>query len=594
MPPRKSAAPALAQDWQDEASPAIISRGKAYFDSGLVKPVNKPVGERQSFIVQGSEPYTVQLHPTDLYLNSCTCPHAVTVSICKHMVAAKLFSLAPLPPSSQPQTTTPAKPKASAKDQEILANIEFLRTRTAEDLSNWLTLQCDKNPLLAQQLTQWRSQTKDLPQTPAQWKHYLTQAMPQRRGMWGRELALWVKHAMESTELLQQEVVAQPANILAAAEVALRRLFKIWETCDDSNGEAQDLYAHLQDILYASVAQQSPPASWLKNWFELIEDDPLSFWDEAKLLALAAEPLRQAYARKAAEEWASIENAAKNAPKPARRETEASWERSWRRDENRSKWRKRYLWSLQQELSTEGWLKAMQQTSNSEMEWIELVQACEKHQQPRLALQYVQQGLQLFNNSDRLQQLLLTCYRRDGWDTEAYDLAVKSLWSKPEDEARLAAVLDCAASLGKNREQEFQSLLQKCIAAAQPPYGSRQGKDMHIAIIWLLSEDHWEQALELLAQPGMVCSWESLVKKLAQRLPESHHQQSAQLLQALLDQKMAQAKSPYAAELQLVKQICARLPKTDRIDWLQSLRKSYLRKSNFVIGLDEILSKYSA
>ena len=590
MASKKSSSPAasLLQPWLDEVDPGVLSRGEKYYRSGVVAPAATQRKGHQSFVVQGSEPYFVHLHDSDLYRNSCTCPHAESVNICKHMVAAKLYALGPPPAEARPSANHSENNKVSAKVQEIQANIAFLRARSAEELCNWIGLQCDSNPQLAQQLSRWRNQSQDVPQTPAQWRRYLTQAMPQRRDMWGRELQRWVNDALESLELLRQQVTQQPAHIRYAAEVALRRLFKIWESCDDSNGEGQELYAALQELLKASIHEEAPPASWLGDWLQLMEDDPLGHWDEAGLLAVAGESLRQAFARKACEEWQAI--ASKPQTRPRNQGTNAAWHFRFQQNMQRRQWRRRYLWSVQQEQSTEAWLHVMQKTADDELEWIELVAACEQHQQPRLALQYAQQGLSLFKGSDRLQQQLLQCYRRDGWDQEAYELAKTCLNANPTEVQRLDALLDCAKAIGISRDQQFKDLWQNAIATARPPYGAQAGKDIHIALLWLLHEDQWEQALDLLDQPGMVCSEELLIKQLARRLPDTHQKQAADLLQALLFKNMERAKSPYSAELQLVKQIRARLPAEDRSTWLQSLRKIYLRKSNFIHGLDQMMA----
>ena len=593
-PKRPSATTYLPPQWLDEAGPAIITRGTQYAQTGAVTLAPSQRSGKTGFVVQGTQPYTVYLHDSDLYLNSCTCPHASSVTICKHMVAAKLFSQGFHPetvhsPSVETTTTAPSKP--SAKVQEIQANIDFLKSRSAEDLSHWIALQCDKNLALAQQLSLWRGQSQDLPQTPAQWKRYLTQAIPQRRNMWGREFQRWESQALESLDLLRQQASLQPANIRLAVEIALHRLFKIWESCDGSNGEGQELYAQLQEILRLSVSAESPPASWLGDWLQLIEDDPLGFSDEAAILALAAEPLRQAYSRRAAVEWQAI--ASQPSLASNRRQSNANWEHHFQKSRLRRLWRKRYLLSVQQESSTEAWLHVMQQTAHEQSEWIDLVATCERHQQPRLALQYARQGLTLFKDCDPLQQQLLHCYRRDGWDEEAFALAQKCLQHKTTDVRRLDELLECAVGLGMDREQQFQALLETAIQTATPLYGEQQGKDIHIALIWLLHEDRGEQALELLAQPGMGCSWESLIRQLALRLPDSHHSQAAQLLKNLLERSMKAAKSPYSTELQLVKQIHARLSDDERTQWLQTLHKNYQRKSSFVQGLVQLTNNFT-
>jgi hypothetical protein len=73
--------------------------------------------------------------------------------------------------------------------------------------------------------------------------------------------------------------------------------------------------------------------------------------------------------------------------------------------------------------------------------------------------------------------------------------------------------------------------------------------------------------------------------------PHSENQQTAQRvkrLKAQLTQAMRSAYSPYRNELQLVRDICELMPKSERFNWLADLRKTYKAKRSFVRELPKI------
>ncbi|HJJ27019.1 MAG TPA: SWIM zinc finger family protein [Methanocorpusculum sp.] len=77
----------LPKNWMSYFESRIVSRGKEYFDEGLVKNI-KSKEDIITASVLGNDTYFVQLYyHNDEFMMSCTCPHADDGNNCKHMAA---------------------------------------------------------------------------------------------------------------------------------------------------------------------------------------------------------------------------------------------------------------------------------------------------------------------------------------------------------------------------------------------------------------------------------------------------------------------------------------------------------------------------
>lgn len=573
--------PDLPERWQGITDPGVYDRGVNYFLQNKVQEIDTPsAAHERYFIVQGSAQYDVMLDLQQPLRSYCDCPHAESVAVCKHMVAAWMSAHAGAPPAIL-RTAAGKTAKASARLQEMQANVDFLQSRSAEQLSQWIGEQCDRDPQLAKQLSLWRTSTLNSPQTPAQWRKYLTQAMPQRRDLYGRELQRWATDAQQALQPLAQQLPLQPGNIRAAATIALMRLYKLWETADDSQGQLHDLHDWLRDLLLQSLSAEAPPASWLKDWMALMQADPMGDWNEQGILTLGGTALQQAYYQQAIAAWQQwCQDHPGSTIKPRRGYVSDDWMRS----RERSTLRKRYLLAMKASLDTPGLILLMQQTAQSESDWTEAVAFCEAQNHPREAMACVQMSLQAHPDHLGLQTQLLHCYQRDGWDEEALALAQKLLRQRPDDLKRLDAVLQCAAALGQSKETALQAEVAYALTRKSLNIHGKKCTDISAPVHWLLREDQWQQALALLDQAQVFCD-SSTRRKLALHLPAGQHPRAVQLLQEILEQNMPSAYSPYQEELQLVRLIWARLPPEAVTTWLDDLRQRFQRKVNFIKGL---------
>lgn len=600
----------LPPSWQLLTSSTIYDRGADYFRRGKVLALQAAAhGTAHRFAVQGSQRYQVSIDPEDPLQSHCDCPHAQSVPVCKHMVAAWLAmqtganQTVHLPASLQEAAAAavqavlnrrsatqgkaaPATGKAAAKLQDMQADMDFLQTRSAAELCAWIAQQCDRDPQLAQQLGLWRQQQQPQPRSTAQWRSFLTQAMPQRRHLYGRDLQRWANDAMAALQPLDQLLESQPAGIRTASTLALQRLYKLWETADDSHGQLYDLHGWLQDLLQRSVHAEAPPASWLKDWQALLEADPLGNWDEAAFLEGAGQALQQAYARHAVAAWEAWNQAH---PPATRAQRKTAWSDDFEHNIERSRLRQRYLWAMGRSMDMGAHIALMQQTAASYSDWLDTVEFCERHQRLREALASAQQGLLQHPDHDGLQTALLTCFRRDGWDEEAHTLAQRLLSRRPHDIQRLDTVLECAVALGHARSDMLATLVEQALHKTPHPADRSQPsrRDISLPVAWLLHEGQWQRALELLDLPDHWCEQRTLLQ-LALRLPATQHARAVQLLQSRLALDMQSSSSPYHEELQLVRHTLARMPAADTAAWLTELRERYARKSNFIKGLNAL------
>ena len=73
----------------------------------------------------------------------------------------------------------------------------------------------------------------------------------------------------------------------------LRKIYKIAEHADDSNGEIGGLMRDVQDQLLGALKSSPPPAKWLDDWFALMAEDPWGMWNEQAVVEVAGPALQQ-------------------------------------------------------------------------------------------------------------------------------------------------------------------------------------------------------------------------------------------------------------------------------------------------------------
>lgn len=607
------------EDWQDElsddalremAGDDVFERGQAYFLTGKVSMARDGGGDA-TFKVKGTQTYSTELYFEDMGLHmDCTCPHAKGGGFCKHMVAAGLFWRCRLdgnePPGLENKAQIASKLIANQKRQatvaskrEALKGFVFAQDarQLAEQLWNWANEDRD----LMAALKSWHAQSAAL-DGPEGWKAGIAAILEKSRNFydWG-ESSAYARRAAAVFPLLEKIVKASPEQGRAACAFALRKLYKVGEHADDSSGMIGDLMHGVQALLLKALKAEPPPGQWLDEWFALMEADPWGLWNESEVLDAAGQAVQRQYSERVGKDWHAYVKSLSATPKPADAKSKpvaraASIARgggAW--DPVRAKLRKRFIDDLKRQGDGAAVQEALAASADGAGEHSELVAWCESLGKTREALDYALRARKLFPNDWRSEEDLLRCDERDGWDNEA--LAIRrSRFEKNPGVQQFDALLKAAGAAGLDVSAYRESLdhwaaeRERQSQEPQPPWfrpvPANQGRLVTTRVRWLMHEKKWDQALALV-QPPHACDGE-LLYQLAQKVRKNHPQKALALLQRVFASSMPKASTPYAEELQLVKEVAQLMAQPDRGQWLARLRAEYKIKRNFIKGLDAL------
>ncbi|MEF9942593.1 MAG: hypothetical protein RR758_00165 [Burkholderiaceae bacterium] len=133
-----------------EAGESVFKRGLAYWQEQRVDELEGG-GDRYDAIVQGSEPYRVQIRVSESRIHGeCDCPHAADGFFCKHMVATALAGLSPSSAdASAPASVEPVSSPRGARREALLA---FLRARDPAWLVDRLLNACERDSVFGAEL----------------------------------------------------------------------------------------------------------------------------------------------------------------------------------------------------------------------------------------------------------------------------------------------------------------------------------------------------------------------------------------------------------------------------------------------------------
>lgn len=604
-------------DWQaalsdaalrDVAGAAVFARGQTYAASGAVQEpaLSYPQARRQIALqatVLGTQRYSagVLVNENDDVQGDCDCPHAQDGNFCKHQVALALTLRgmlggdAPVPdPQAKKKVAAAAKrAQTQAGNREALKT--FVQGQSAAVLADRLWAWAEMDRDLMADLKAWAAQSRAGTDSKAL-ASAITELLRNTRDFldW-RDSGAYARRAEQVLPMLEPLLARDPAQLRELCEHALRRLYKVAEHADDSNGEIGGVMQGLMDLLLRALQAEPPPGAWLERWFALMADDPWGFWNESAVLDAAGPAVQARYAERAAKDWQTWldKHPADGAPTGktgvGRNLRAASISGShW--DYERHRLRKRYLDSLRQQDDPQALLDAMRSSAESAAEYQDLVQFCEAQGRNREAFQFAQAAHKLFPKDVRSEADLLRCYERDGWDEEALTIRQAQLERTP-DVDRYRAVLDAAERAGRDREayrDELFAWAQTQETPSRATFGIRGiGQDkphgeriVSVRVQWLLSERKLDEALTLAQAPNR-CN-PNLLLALARKLPAKRHAEAVPLLLRVFDVEMAGASSPYQKPLALVQEALERMAPAQRSEWLAYLRAQYKAKRNFI------------
>ncbi len=595
---------------REMAGEDLFERGHAYFSAGKVS-MPRDGGGNATFTVKGTQTYSTELYFEDVGLHTaCTCPHAQEGAFCKHMVAAGLFWRCKLEGNAAPALANTAqtaiKSIASQKRQATVASKRdalkaFVFAQDATSLAEklWQLAETDRDMMAV--LKSWHAQSVAV-QEPGGWKDAIATMLEKSRSFYGwAESNAYARRAEAVYPLLERIAHASPEQGRAACAYALRKLYKVGEHADDSGGMIGDLMYGVQALLLKTLKAAPPPAQWLDEWFALMEADPWGLWRESDVLEVAGPLVQKRYSERVQADWlACVQSMSEQTSFDAQGKRKArsliftGVSGGW--DAERSKLRRRYIEDLKRQGDDAAVLQALSASLKEAHEHSELIAWCESMNKMREALDYALKARKLFPQDWRIQDDLLRCYERDGWDAEALAIHRTRLEHNPSPE-KFDAVLKAAVAAGHDR-QTYRASLYEWVAEREVQDAkfkpsrlsfsrpTNTGRSVTTRATWLLHESKTDEALALV-QPPHACD-DKLLYTLAKKIRDTKPAEALALLHRVFAARMPQASTPYTDVLELVAQVASLMKQPDHGQWLARLRAEYKAKRNFIKGLDAL------
>jgi hypothetical protein len=593
---------------------SVFARGQTYACGDSVQDADLSFSDDEQTIslqatVQGTQPYSVDvvLTENDAVAGDCDCPHAQEGYFCKHQVALALVlrgmlggDAPAIDPVAQKKVAASAKrAKTQASNRASLQN--FVNQQSAAYLAQrlWDWAELDRN--LMADLKGWAAQAQAMGDPKSLTKAITELLRSNREFLDWRECAAYVHRAGKVLPLLQPWLQKDPVQLRELCDHALRRLFKVAEQADDSNGEIGDLMHGVMDLMLAALKAQPPEAAWLDRFFALQQADPWGLWSERAVIDAAGAAVQAAFAKRAVTDWQAWQankctaQADASAVKGALRKRSELVVSSWgaeRYDPERQKLRQRYLDCIERQDDPLAMMEAMHSSAQDAGEFSQLVEYCEKHRKLREAMGYALEAYKKFPKDGRAEANVLRCYERDGWDEEALVIRRRQLEARPDVE-HFRAALKSAQNAGRDvasyRAELFAWAQAQELKVRAAPSWSRQAgpageRDVSIRVRWLLADKQLDEALALVQAPHRCDA--KLLREIAAKLPASRNQEALPLLLRAFEFAMPSASTPYTDVLEIVKEAIVRMEPLPRAQWLASLGAQYKAKRNFIKGLD--------
>ncbi len=597
----------------------------------------------------------LHLHCTCPAADNGICKHMVAAGMLwrAHLGGENVEQKQPLPPmKSTPSATklgvtdallsTPAGKRRATVEAKRQALAEFLNSRSISELAAKLLEAANEDRHLMSQLKVWQAQQTATQAAPGKaqakaWKEVITELLKKRSSLYHwKNLRPYIEGADQALELIKKLNQHDALQAREACIFAMRKLYAVAMHCDDSGGLLGGVMRDVQGLLCDSLRLQPPQgkeaAPFGHNLYKLIAEDPWGLWAEAEVLAAAGADVQAWAEKQAATDWLDLLQrmtrftqeqvqskqaleVRKAQPKKTAQERRAislaetehlerferySGEYGKLRSQ-RNLIRQRYRTALERQTDMQALYALLQQciepqTLAEASDWIALIEWCNAHQREREMLRWVQAALKVFPDDWRLKEMLLTCYERDGYDSEALEIRLNKLKTSPTAE-HYALALQAAQRAGRDltafRAELFDWVQQREIHAMSQPmyrsYGPRADtrRDVSTRVAWLLHDKRVDEALALAETPDTVTEL-GLLQTLASKVQRQQASRAAKLLLRVFDAKMPGASTPYADELDLVRRITRLQPDLEARQWLAFLAATWRAKRNFITGLDII------
>lgn len=585
---------------RDLAGDTVFERGAAYFSEGRVR-LARDGGGNTTFEASGTQTYATELYFEDLGLHvDCTCPHGRDGHFCKHMVAAAMVWRAHLGGETAEAAALPKKARSAQADKAARTRAKrlddlqaFLRSQSAAALAERLWTWAERDRELMADLKAWAAATA-ASDDPKALKAALDAILKHSRGFldWQGSNAYAVR-GQKALPLIEQALARDPVQARLACEHALKRLYRVAEHADDSGGMVGELMQSVVALLARAVAAAPAPAAWADTLYDLIEDDPWGVWGEDQLLVPAGPAVAQRWSKVLAQRWERLAQALAGGDKSQ----VVSWGSGGPRTEahyERSSLRRRRLADFERQGDLAALIDFARRSAQDDGEWAEAVRLCETHGRFREALDIARAAHQRSPDGWQVEQALLRCYERDGWDDEAYALRkaryVRHL--RIDEWAPLLAAAQAAKQDAAELRREVEALLIERETKRPPLPGRRgtqgaqgaQGVDASLRVQWLLAEGRVADALAAVRAPNSCGS--GLLVALATRLGAEHDTEAFALLDGVARDEIGRSSGRYDQAVDLVGRACRRLPAGSVAAYLTRLHGEFKAKRNFVKALD--------
>ncbi len=454
-----------------------------------------------------------------------------------------------------------AAPKASPPTPDW---VTFLRAQPSHELADRLITWAGRLPELRRDLQAWHRAATPVADA-AEAKKAVTAILAAPPNLYERRnVSAYVRKSHAVLGLLKGWTTSQPGIALAAADWALTKLRKVWETADDSNGEIGGLMGDLARAWLASLHAAGPQtASFGDKYFKLACADDHALFDHPAALAAMGPEAAKRYGDLLWAQWQQVKHS-----------TDAYGPRGATR--------RQLIDHLQATGDGAAAIATLREGLHDESDHIALIQELQRQGKAREALQGAEAAHRLFPQQRYIEGLLLQAYEADGWDAEALALR-RSAFERSPTADTYHAVLKAAQAAGQDVSAERERLwgVLRHLEARQGSYGFSWIGAVRLTI-WA-DEGRFDEALAWLGSPHNLSPRE--LRRFALRLPEALRDTAADLLKRALAQQMADAKAPYREELDTVRDTLTRLQPAAAGPWLAWLKVEYRAKKRFVESL---------
>jgi uncharacterized Zn finger protein len=308
----------VPDSWQEElsdetlldcAGKTIFARGAEYFERGQVTLARDGGG---TFTVEGTRTYSTELYFEDVGLHvDCTCPHAQDGHFCKHMVAAALLWRQHLggevaAPARKAKTATAEKAaQTKARKRDDLQS--FVQAQSAAALAERLWAWAERDRELMADLKSWAA-TQQAEADPKLVNKALDELLKSNRDFLPyRDTSAYFQRARKALPVIEAALARDAAQGRAAAEHALKRLYRVALHADDSGGLIGELMQDCMKVVQRSLAAAPPAADWADTLLQLVEADPYGIWHVDDVLSVAGHDVSRRWSKLLVQRWEQLE-----------------------------------------------------------------------------------------------------------------------------------------------------------------------------------------------------------------------------------------------------------------------------------------------